>query len=344
MKISILYAGRAAPFVGWLVIDELAELLAHYFQAELLSPQPLPTRLISRVLRRSRTRYAPLDSNGGDVLIVVANAPGSLSMINAIPHCRKKFKKIYGVICDSYFQKGFVSETEQFDAITVTAHEDIEYPASRFHIPVFQLDHGVDGLTWAPRTEMVRTVDLIAYGRTPPSYHAQFMQRFHAARSPYLYLHSPLGNLSGPDVRLERGMLFKLLHRSSVSLAFNLLVEPTNSRPRSMMVTSRWLESLLAGCIVAGIRPVSRMADEMLFWPDATVEISEDPVLATDQLEELLSRKDLDAQRQTNIAHILEHHDWRYRILSLCQLFDLPVPESLQEDISQLKTLRQTFA
>ena len=39
-------------------------------------------------------------------------------MINAIPHCRKKFKKIYGVICDSYFQNGFVSETEQFDAIT----------------------------------------------------------------------------------------------------------------------------------------------------------------------------------------------------------------------------------
>lgn len=343
MKISILYAGRAAPFVGWLVIDELAELLAHYFQAELLSPQPLPTRLFDRFLRRGRARYVPLETNGGDVLIVVANAPGSLSMINAIPNCRKKFKKIYGVICDSYFQKGFVSETALFDAITVTAHEDIGYPASRFHIPVFHLNHGVDGLTWAPRTEMARTVDLIAYGRTPPSHHAQFMQRFHGASSPYLYLHSPLGNVSGTTVRQERGMLFKLLHRSSISLAFNLLVEPTNSRPRSMMVTSRWLESLLAGCIVAGIRPVSHMADEMLFWPGATVELSKDPVLASDQLEELLSRKDLDAQRQSNIAHILEHHDWRYRILSICQLFDLSVPVSLQEDISRLKTLRQAI-
>lgn len=72
-------------------------------------------------------------------------------------------------------------------------------------------------------------------------------------------------------------MLFKLLHRSRISLAFHLFVEPQGNRPRSMMVTSRWLESLLSGCIVAGKRPVSRMADDMLFWPGATTELSDEP-------------------------------------------------------------------
>ena len=87
-------------------------------------------------------------------------------------------------------------------------------------------------------------------------------------------------------------MLFKLLHRTRIALAFNLLVEPEGERPRSMMVTSRWLESLLSGCIVAGRRPVSRMADEMLFWPNATVELSEDPETASEEIITLLLNND----------------------------------------------------
>jgi hypothetical protein len=135
-------------------------------------------------------------------------------------------------------------------------------------------------------------------------------------------------------------MLFKLLHRSRISLAFHLYVEPQGDRPRSMMVTSRWLESLLSGCIVAGRRPVSRMADEMLFWPDATLELSGDPLEAADQLEDLLSRNaELEQQRRSNIFHSLSSHDWRYRIGALCTLLDLPAPQTLLDDVERLREL-----
>lgn len=185
----------------------------------------------------------------------------------------------------------------------------------------------------------------MGFGRTPPSYQACFSQRFHPASSPYLYLHSPLGNLSGPSVQIERGMLFKLLHRSRVSLAFHLYVEPQGDRPRSMMVTSRWLESLLSGCIVAGRRPVSRMADEMLFWPDATLELATDPLEAADQLAELLSRNaDLEQQRRSNIFHSLSFHDWRYRIGGLCAMLNLPVPSALSNDVARLQELCSLYA
>lgn len=345
MKISVLYAGLASPHAGWVAIDELAELLIRYFQAEVLSPRVLPQSWPARLIRPHQQQHEPLPCAGADVLIVVARGPGDLGLIKAIPDCRKKFGKIYGFVTDSYFQNGFVRETALYDAITVTAHEDIDYPQQRFGIAVHQLYQGADCLSWVPRDMKAREIDVMGFGRTPPSYQASFSQRFHPASSPHLYLHSPLGNLSGPSVQLERGMLFKLLHRTRISLAFHLYVEPQGDRPRSMMVTSRWLESLLSGCIVAGRRPVSRMADEMLCWPDATVELSEDPSAACDELVDLLARNDaLAQQRRINIFETLGRHDWRYRILALCGLLQLPVPPALHDDLARLRELCAKYA
>jgi len=344
MKTTVLYAGLASPHAGWVAIDELAELLAHYFEAEVLSPKPVAGDWHQRWLHPHRVFFEPLQTKGGDVLIVVARGPADLAMINAIANCRQKFKKIVGFVTDSYFQAGFVKETEQFDAITVTAFEDMAYPQQRFGIPVHQLYQGADCLTWVPRVEHAREIDVIGFGRTPPSYQACFSKRFHAPQSAHLYLHSPLGNLGGDSVHLERGMLFKVLQRTRISLAFHLFVEPQGDRPRAMMVTSRWLESLLSGCIVAGRRPVSRMADDMLFWPGATIELSEDPLAAADELETLLSHCDDDVpQRRSNIFNTLDAHDWRYRIHKLCDLFDLPLPDKLGDDIARLKDLGTLF-
>lgn len=345
MKTSVLYAGLASPHAGWVAIDELAELLAYYFEAEVLSPKPVPSRWLTHLIRPHQISYEPVQTAGGDVLLVVARGPGDLGMINAIPDCRKKFEKIYGFVTDSYFQAGFVKETALYDAITVTAHDDVDFPHARFGIPVFQSYQGADCLTWVPRERKEREIDVMGFGRTPPSYQSCFAKRFHPAISPYLYLHSPLGNLSGPSVHIERGMLFKLLHRSRISLAFHLYVEPQGDRPCSMMVTSRWLESLLSGCIVAGRRPVSRMADDMLFWPEATIELSQDPQAAADELVALLSgNDDLEQQRRTNIFQTLSNHDWRYRIGALCTLMNLPVPNTLRDDVARLQELCTSYA
>jgi hypothetical protein len=345
MKVSVLCAGHAQPHAGWVAIDELADLLVHYFDGELLSPRRAPQHWSGRILRRNPVRYQPLDCDGGDVLIVVAHSPADLALIDAIPDCRRKFGRIHAWVTDSYFQAGFGQATARYDSITVTAHEDVAFPRDKFGIGVHPLYQGADCLTWAPRQAATREIDLIGFGRTPPSYHAQFQAMFHGSGTPQLYLHSPLGNVTGSSVHLERGMLFKLLHRTRISLAFHLYVEPQGDRPRSMMVTSRWLESLLSGCIVAGKRPVSRMADEMLFWPGATVELADDPRQAGEEILDLLRRNDeLEAQRRSNIRHALLHHDWRYRIRSLADLFGLPVPAALEEDIGRLGERANSFA
>ncbi|MCB1997279.1 MAG: glycosyltransferase family 1 protein [Burkholderiaceae bacterium] len=338
MRMTVACAGHAAPHAGWAAIDELADLLVHYFDATLLSPRRVERRWPWP--RSGRSAWQRLDSDGGDVLFVVAHAPQDLAMIDAIPDARRRFGRIVAWVTDSYFEGGFGPATAQYDGITVTAPEDQAHPRQRFGIPVHQVYQGVDGLAWAPRQSTPRAIDLIGFGRMPASYHAHFARRFHGAQSPALYLHSPLGHVTGPDVHLERGMLFKLLHRASVSLAFHLFVEPEGQRPRSMMVTSRWLESLVSGCVVAGRRPVSTMADEMLAWPGATLELGDDPRDAGDQLLALLAQGDaLEAQRHLNVQQTLLRHDWRHRIVQMCACFGLPVPPALAGDIAGLQDL-----
>jgi len=337
MKMTVMCAGVSAPHAGWAAIDELALILCRIFDAELLSPVIQKSSLLRRMSGREKMQFSTMESAGGDVLFVVARGPEDLSMVRSISNVRHKFQKIHAFVTDSYFQSGFYGETELFDSITVTAHEDVEFPAHRFGIRVHHLHQGTDALQWVPRQEFKREIDIMSFGRTPASYQSAFTNIFHKMDSRYLYLHSPLGNLSGPTVQMERGMLFKLLHRTRISLAFHLLIEPQGNRPRSMMVTSRWLESLLSGCIVAGKRPVSRMADEMLDWTGSTVELSDCATDAVDQLHDLLREEDtLHLQRRANIFNTVTRHDWRQRVLQLCDMHAWPIPQSLTSELEQL--------
>jgi hypothetical protein len=341
---SVLCAGPAQPHVGWVAIDELAHLLVRYFDAELLSPLPAASSGLQRLLRRGRPAWQPLAAPGGDVLFVVARGPDDLQMLHAVPQLRQRYTRVLAWITDSYHHAGFHSVTDQCDAISVTAVEDLDFPRQRFRCQVHHVLQGIDALAWAPRQERARDIELIGFGRTPPSYHAALVDRFHRADSGPLYLHSPLGHLAGPNVQPERAMLFKLLYRTQVALAFHLFVEPQHTRPRSMMVTSRWLEALVAGCIVAGKRPVSAMADSMLNWPGATVELDDNPAQACEQLADLFNQCDhLAEQRRANIRHTLLAHDWRLRIRRLCQAFGLPEPATLTADLQALEALAGQF-
>ncbi len=338
-SLTVLTAGPSQPHAGWAAVDELAYLLADYFGAPVVSPTPVTAPAWRRALRRERPCFARAEAATADVLFVVARSPEDLHMIEAIPQVRRKFGRIQAFIADSYHYEGFPKWAGTLDKVTATAREDVEHLRRR-GIDAQHVYQGTDALRWAPQGARNRDIDLISYGRTPASFHREFQRRFHAEGSPHLYLHSPIGSLAGPTVHQERGMLFKLLHRTNISLAFHLLMEPQGSRPRSMMVTSRWLESLVSGCIVAGKRPVSSMADEMLPWAGATMELPDTPFDAADALHEMLSRGDEFAeQRRSNVLNVLNRHDWRIRIAQLCDVMGWPVPDALSRDLQRLADL-----
>src|SRR5260370_12536102 len=170
------------------------------------------------------------DVGNGKLLLVVARAPNDLKMLMSIRNVRKKFRYIAGYVIDSYFTENFPSVTTHYDHIFSTTQEGAETVKTRFGTSSSVLPQGFDCLTWACLND-ARSIDLIGFGRQPPTYHHDFQRAFHTEASPLLYLHSPIGAINARAVCDERPMLLKLLQRSRLSLAFRLGVEPQTIRP-----------------------------------------------------------------------------------------------------------------
>lgn len=277
---------------------------------------------------------------GADLLLVVARAPADLRMIESIGHVRRRFRAIAGFVVDSYFIDGFEPSVRRYDHIFSTTDEGANFVRKRFGVSSSVLRQGFDCLNWAT-TNSERFIDVIGFGRQPPSFHNEFQKQFHTSRSNFLYLHSPLGSLNGRAVWDERPMILKLMQRSKLSLAFHLLIEPQGSRPRAAsFVTSRWFESLGTGCVVVGKRPPGQMATELFPWTDALIELPDLPSHATDMIKNLAT--DMSFLNKTRIRNVLEmcsRHDWRYRIREIYQFFGFKMPQLLVDELTELELL-----
>src|SRR6266478_818301 len=246
MSQEVLLSHREPPFNGWVAIDEFENLVARLGNFRIAVPRsrrPLPG-LVGRVRDKSLgafMRLGPIQEEG-ELLLVVAHAPGDLRMLSSLTNARKRFRYIAGYVIDSYFTEDFGSSVKAYDHIFSTTQEGADEVRNRFKVSSSVLRQGFDCLNWACG-DTNRGIDLIGFGRQPPSYHEAFQRAFHTHQSPLLYLHSPIGTLTGEAVWRERPMMLKLLQRSKISLAFHLLMEPALDRPKSSnFVTSRWFE------------------------------------------------------------------------------------------------------
>jgi hypothetical protein len=341
-KSNVILSKREVPhpFVGWVAIDEFEDLFTSLTGSRIVNARrPTRSGLVGKIKNRVAGPYPPIaDVDGGDLLLVVARAPIDLQMLLAIPDARKKFRYIAGYVIDSYYTENFPSITGAYDHIFSTTEEGADTITSRFGTSSSVLAQGFDCLTWASLND-VRSIDLIGFGRQPQTYHREFQRSFHIQGSPLLYLHSPLGATKGSAVWDERPMMLKLLQRSKLSLAFNLGTEPEANRPRAAsFVTSRWFESLAAGCIVVGKRPPGMMAEQLFCWPDALIELPDNPVDAPAAILDLATNVDfLRRTRARNVIEMSHRHDWRYRIREIYAHFDLLLPPLLIEQLSSLE-------
>lgn len=338
---------RDKPFGGWVPIDEFENLFASLSGAAVLTARARVE--LPGLLGRARNRllsHVSLDGDAGrgDLLLVVARSPVDLRALVAVSGWRKRFRMVVGYVIDAFFLDSYPAATRHFDHVFTTTQDGADHVRTKYGVPSSVLRLGFDCLQWASTNEE-RSIDLLGYGRQPPSFHHGFQQAFHRHDSPVLYLHSQIGATSGPAVWTERPMMLKLMQRSKVSLAFHMLVEPTGQRPAHMFVTPRWLESLAAGCVVAGRRPVGEMADAMLNWPQATIELPDAGVPASERIVELVSQPALlRPMRQRNVLEMCRQHDWRYRIRDILKGAGLSIPMQLASELQLLDQKCQRLA
>jgi hypothetical protein len=339
-SITLISQRVVEPFVGWASIDEFEDLFIQYTGATLSTPISRSNwKGIAGKLKRKFFPDYHFENlpTAADILFVVARAPIDLSVINAIPDLKKNFSKVVAFLIDGYFLEGYPRCTAAYDQIFVTNLIAKNHIEDDYRVDCSIVRQGFDCLRWSSVASN-RCIDIVGFGRVPPSYHHALVLRHHHEYSPYLYLHSPLGNTHGATVLKERAMLFKVLQRSKIALAFHMLIEPPPNRPVAMFLTNRWFETLGTGCVVVGKRPTGEMADEVLSWKDATFELPDSPEDACDYIAELIEDRDkLAATRELNVQNMRIKHDWRFRIAQMLEILGVSVNQPLIDDIALLR-------
>lgn len=166
-----------------------------------------------------------------------------------------------------------------------------------------------------------RPITALAYGRQPEGLTAALSVALNAPNRDGLLYHTDHMEIrSILDFHAHRRQFWKIAQNSEIALAYDPWTSHQARFPFSI-VGQRWLESLAAGCVVVGKRPLTPEADEIIGWQDATIQAPDDPKEAVEFILALSrDRARLRDIRERNVDQITSRHDWKHRIEQLFRM------------------------
>lgn len=339
-------------------VFELEDLLTQTCGATILAPKlrgisrwaqqstNLVNQGVSKVLSNTTGFYEWLDCSLPqelNVLLVIALYGSRLDLLSSIPDWRQRFDIVAAYVFDAWSPEIYPRYTGLLNHLFVPLSEMIEPLQNHWKIPVSLLPFGADVLVHGSDS-LERPIDLISYGRVPHHHHHAFTQAFNQPDSTYFYLRlTPRSSENCPQQPYEQRrdrednlQLYQLLRRTKLALAYDPLYGGMRTFPFSF-VTLRWFQCGAAGCAIVGKRPTTPLADELLDWHDATIELPDDPSTCLEVIQDLLQDGErLQAIHQRNYVKNLSRHDWRLRIRTLLETLGLALPTVLAEQLTQL--------
>jgi hypothetical protein len=360
MNVCILSSRGLSSSVSWDPLYELEDLLVQVCDACLIVPAArgvqqwlsrqvgYPAMLAGKVLHRTIGAFEPnelnLPPNPPNVLLIVGISPADLHLLSSIPAWRQQFDCVAAYIFDAWEPSYYPRLARQLDHLFVPMPEIVDLLHQHLQIPVSLLPFGVDALVHGS-AKLDRSIDLMSYGRIPEPFRQTFSRVFNQPTSDRIFYHAtprrseeyPSKPYEDRDDRRDRLLLFQLLRRTKLVLAFDTLYPGMRTFPYSFL-TLRWFEGGAAGCAIVGKRPTTPLAERLLDWEDATIELPDDPIASVAVIEDLLqSPTRLQAIHQRNYMQHLSRHDWRWRIRSLLEQLNLPLPTPLVRQLEQIQ-------
>jgi hypothetical protein len=255
---------------------------------------------------------------------------------------RRRFRFIAAWIIDSFWTTHITSITRianPFDQFFVTSIEDVEPWKEITGVPTSWLPWGADVLGCGRMTAQ-REWDVTRVGRQPPEW-ADDAETSRAAACLGIRFHGRPPNQDLTIVENQR-FLMGIYGNSKYILAFSNSVNPEiYTHPTRQYLTGRWVDALACGATVAGIRPQSETADELL-WPGATLEF---PSIQRSAGLAILAGA-IGSWTPGVAAHnyqmALQKLDWRWRFDTLATLFRMS-PGTLAIELGALKDKIRSF-
>jgi hypothetical protein len=367
MGIYVLSARQLISSVSLDPIFELEDILVQSCDATLLVPTAqMVTKQVhlypewanqfaKKVIRRTVGLYQPIDDldlpDESNVLLIVVTHPGWLEMLSCIPRWRQRFDLVVAYVFDAWFLEWYPQYTRWLDHLFVPMPEIIKSLKQYLGIPVSLLPFASDVLLHGSNN-LDRAIDLVSYGRIPAAHNTAFAQTFNHPHSHQLYYRStPRATTYFPDKPYaerreieDTAQLYQILRKTKIALAYDTMYPGMRLFPHPF-VTLRWFQCGATGCAIAGKRPTTPLADELLNWEDATIELPDQPVACVGMLKDLLQDTTrLNTIHRRNYLENLARHDWRHRIKAVMGTLQIPVPPPLGEALSALQAKLATIS
>jgi hypothetical protein len=189
-----------------------------------------------------------------------------------------------------------------------------------------------------PRAEP-RTIDIFGMGRTWTPVHEQLIEMTRTGDLFYLWDHTPGDVTHGYDIARLR--THNLIRRSRFFTSFNFA--QGDKLPFSAgedAIAARMFEAAGGGAVQIGTAPRVPEFHQLFDWPDALIEIPQDPLDLRAFYQELQSDPRRIHHASVRAAsNALRRHDWIYRLEVILQTLGLPEPSGVAKRKGRLATL-----
>lgn len=362
------------------VAYEIEDLLVKYCNANLINPVPREiykkaisnpsplSKVTLKLLGKTIKNYRPVtvdasSESGPKVLGIVALNGSSLNLLDVIKNWRQQYDLVFAYVLDCWMLEAYPKFVNQLDQIFIPFPELQPSLQENLGCPVSVIPYAANNL-WYSSASIPRSIDVVSYGRVANNYHQGLFNNFDANYPDLFYYEFGVG-ASVKDERFpkldwgrnrfdyqNRMSLPRLLRRSKIALAFhNLYTKSVNegnkhviNRAEHSFLTLRWFESSGAGCAMVGKHPSSSLSEKYMGWDDAFIELPDDVDEGISMIHSLLEDKyRLSSINQRNFLENLALNDWCYRFKTMLDILELPVPESLTENLKLLDQLYSSY-
>lgn len=212
----------------------------------------------------------------------------------------------------------------------------IDEQAAFLGVPHEYLPIGVDAVRFGSARQD-RTIDVNAYGRQPRAVTNLLSDTLNVRDGRYRFNHTDhLASITISDPERHRALFWRMLTDSRVALAYAPEATGDAGRFDCAFVGQRWFEAIAAGCAVMGRKPNAPETDRLFDWPDALIELPDDPEEARARILALVDDAGrLAAISEHNHRAALARHDWRHRIDAMAGILRIDRDEQFRAELAR---------
>lgn len=261
------------------------------------------------------------------------------AFVNRQDKCRKSAVMLLEVI-----NSELASQTETlrlldtFDHVFAFSRHSAEALQQYTKTPCSFLPGGADCLATGPASlKTERPINVYSMGRRSEDLHRQF--RSWSDEGDFFYVYDIGHGLTAYSLKDARALTLSMIRRAQYFICYNMMVGPKAKLLGGKdWIPFRFFEGAAGGAVMIGSRPECSEFKDLFDWPDAVIDMPEDPASARPLLESLnRDPRRVTTIRYRNMVEALRRHDWVHRWENVLVSMSVAVPAGVMVRKSALE-------